>query len=58
MDIDADEHPGDSHARLKTEMWAEVSSTDVRVGNVVTALGDAKPYSINVEIRLPERDVD
>ncbi|MBM3786378.1 MAG: DUF4115 domain-containing protein [Acidobacteria bacterium] len=21
MDIDADEHPGDSHARLKTEMW-------------------------------------
>jgi len=23
MDIDADEHPGDSHARLKTEMWAK-----------------------------------
>jgi len=23
MDIDADEHPGDSHARLKTEMWVE-----------------------------------
>jgi len=21
MDIDADEHPRDSHARLKTEMW-------------------------------------
>ncbi|MBM3788286.1 MAG: hypothetical protein FJW30_28455 [Acidobacteria bacterium] len=24
MDIDADEHPGDSHARLKTEMWVEL----------------------------------
>jgi len=24
IDIDADEHPGDSHARLKTEMWVEV----------------------------------
>jgi len=24
MDIDADEHPGDSHARLKTEMWGEI----------------------------------
>ncbi|MBM3786403.1 MAG: 4Fe-4S ferredoxin [Acidobacteria bacterium] len=23
MDIDADEHPGDSHARLKTEMWGK-----------------------------------
>jgi len=23
MDIAADEHPGDSHARLKTEMWVE-----------------------------------
>ncbi|MBM3785910.1 MAG: hypothetical protein FJW30_16230 [Acidobacteria bacterium] len=25
MDIDADEHPGDSHARLKTEMWDDTS---------------------------------
>jgi len=24
MDIDADEHPGDSHARLKTEMWDKI----------------------------------
>ncbi|MBM3783538.1 MAG: flagellar assembly protein FliW [Acidobacteria bacterium] len=29
MDIDADEHPGDSHARLKTEMWVEYSDSDI-----------------------------
>ncbi|MBM3788602.1 MAG: TonB-dependent receptor, partial [Acidobacteria bacterium] len=39
MDIDADEHPGDSHARLKTEMWVKVYTVEKGVSPMGCRIG-------------------
>jgi len=53
MDIDADEHPGDSHARLKTEMWADTGETfstkSSSAGDYTFALVRPGTYEIRAE---------
>ncbi|MBM3798178.1 MAG: hypothetical protein FJW31_30015 [Acidobacteria bacterium] len=45
MDIDADENPRDSHARLKTEMWDKRD-----YGNCVLLTPDTPPLLVNQRI--------
>jgi len=61
MDIDADEHPGDSHARLKTEMWVqsfefsreELVKTAGRLGIELPSNPGDILYSFRFRVALP-----
>ncbi|MBM3787202.1 MAG: hypothetical protein FJW30_22830 [Acidobacteria bacterium] len=53
MDIDADEHPGDSHARLKTEMWDNWNGK--RIGYI--RLRNMSPPSVAQALQQFEREL-
>ncbi|MBM3786056.1 MAG: hypothetical protein FJW30_16980 [Acidobacteria bacterium] len=53
MDIDADEHPGDSHARLKTEMWVNTLILAFAVFMVVRMVNNMKARMAAEEAAAP-----